>query len=461
MGEGKFPPPGGIFPSPQRCCMQVDRPALQVESERMFQGKVAGVPVRSYDAMAFSDRVRKLCAGKSRAAPALRPATVVEALRMVNAARAHLSGLVADSVVLAALCHNPTIIQIVEGRRFPRSQGSFLAFLPLTVQGARALLQGRFDGATPDFSLVCRQGEVPAAIYIWLIYAPGAFGSIVRALDPFLASLAPNGCLLLARAANDRSMKLFNSMGFSVARLHYHAAAPDILALPPLSGFPDFDVDEARPASGGIRVRISRTLEDMMKTFSIRAATYIAEQDCPYDEEFDGNDFCATHLIGEIEGEPAGCIRIRFFSDFVKLERLAVRHEFRNSKLAFRLVREAIAYVRRKGYRRAYGHSRADLTRFWGLFGFRAYGDRGSFYFSDVEYVELVADLPGDNAAVAIGADPYILIRPEGEWDRPGPLDPGSVIAPKEEVDRLGNSSRFVQGHPGKGAGSKPAVGAA
>jgi len=67
----------------------------------------------------------------------------------------------------------------------------------------------------------------------------------------------------------------------------------------------------------------------------------MGEQACPYDEEFDGNDFCAMHLIGSIGDEPAGCMRIRFFADFAKLERLAVRREFRGTPLVFEIARAA------------------------------------------------------------------------------------------------------------------------
>lgn len=220
--------------------------------------------------------------------------------------------------------------------------------------------------------------------------------------------------------------RLFPALGFIEARHVYPNAAADLLALSPRSGFPLFENElVARPA-GAITVRVARTMEDILKCFTVRSATYMAEQDCPFDEEFDGNDFCATHFLGEIDGEPAGCIRVRYFADFVKLERLAVRHEFRNSRLSFRLVREAISYCRRKGYRRAYGHSRSDLVRFWGIFGFRAIADRPRFTFSEVEYVELEASLAATEDRLAIGADPYILIRPEGDWDRPGPLDRSS-----------------------------------
>jgi hypothetical protein len=81
----------------------------------------------------------------------------------------------------------------------------------------------------------------------------------------------------------------------------------------------------ARLSNRQAEVRIARSLDELLMVFTIRASVYMAEQDCPFAEEFDGNDHCATHFIGFIEGEPAGCLRVRFFSDFVKLERLAVR----------------------------------------------------------------------------------------------------------------------------------------
>ncbi|MGA7383676.1 MAG: hypothetical protein WBW81_02940 [Methylocella sp.] len=66
-------------------------------------------------------------------------------------------------------------------------------------------------------------------------------------------------------------------------------------------------------------IRAARSFEDLL-VHAIRAAVYIAEQACPFAEESDGNDCCATHLIGFIGEEPAGCIRLRYFHDFVKLE---------------------------------------------------------------------------------------------------------------------------------------------
>lgn len=388
----------------------------------MYQTNIQAAVIEGYHTMAFSERVLKLCA-RGGTMTSTRAATREEALEALGIARTYLGGLVPDDIAAKVIAHNPDIFHLVEGAEVASERPAFLAYLPLNRRGAEALVNGRFHGADPNLDMVCRGGEPPCAIYIWLIFAPGALTPALRALAPLLGRLAPDGCPLFTRGVTGHTARLFPAMGFVTARHVYPHAPEDLLALSPRSGFPSFQPLRDAGRASSMTVRVARTMEDLFKCFSVRAATYMAEQECPFEEEFDGNDFCATHFLGEIDGEPAGCLRVRYFADFVKIERLAVRHEFRTSRLSFRLVREAIAYCRRKGYERAYGHSRSDLTRFWGMFGFRPVADRPMFAFSDVEYVELEARLDASDDRLAIGADPYILIRPEGDWDRPGPLD--------------------------------------
>ena len=59
-----------------------------------------------------------------------------------------------------------------------------------------------------------------------------------------------------------------------------------------------------------ISIRIARDPNDLMLVTAIRAAVYLAEQDCPIEEEFDGNDLVAAHFIGFIGAEPAACLRV-------------------------------------------------------------------------------------------------------------------------------------------------------
>ena len=170
-------------------------------------------------------------------------------------------------------------------------------------------------------------------------------------------------------------------------------------------------------------IRVARSLSDLMQVVAIRAAVYLSEQSCPYGEEFDGNDFCAMHLIGCLENEPAACIRIRFFAEFAKMERLAVRHEFRRTSLAFDMVRAAKELCRIKGYTKIYGHAQDRLVPFWKRFGARTMEPRRPVVFSDFSYTEMLIPTDRHPDALSLQSDPYVLIRPEGEWDKPGPLE--------------------------------------
>jgi predicted GNAT family N-acyltransferase len=170
-------------------------------------------------------------------------------------------------------------------------------------------------------------------------------------------------------------------------------------------------------------VTVARSMEDLARVISIRSAVYVGEQTCPYDEEFDGNDLSATHLVGYIGDEPAGCLRIRYFADFAKVERLAVRQEYRNTRLSFQLVRAAVDLCRVKGYQRLYGHAQKRLIPFWSRFGFKVFDGAQELVFSDFDYVEMVLETERHPAAISIGTDPYMIIRPEGRWHRPGVLE--------------------------------------
>jgi predicted GNAT family N-acyltransferase len=176
-----------------------------------------------------------------------------------------------------------------------------------------------------------------------------------------------------------------------------------------------------------LSVKTVASIEDLMKVITIRAATYMGEQKCPYREEFDGNDFCAAHFLGFVGNEPAGCLRARFFAGFAKLERLAVRTEFRNTRLAFRLVRAGIDFARKKGFKTVYGHAQQRLVPFWRRFGGKPLENRRELIFSDFRYTEMRLDVPADPEAITIETDPYVILRPEGQWHRRGVLEDSSV----------------------------------
>lgn len=123
-----------------------------------------------------------------------------------------------------------------------------------------------------------------------------------------------------------------------------------------------------------------------------------------------------------------------------------MRPEFRRSRLMWKIVKAAFDHCARKGFTKLYAHAREDLVPAWERFGAKLMEDRQPFYFSDVRFREMVLDLPQHPRAIRFGADPMLLIRPEGEWDALGPIDCAQLIQNSERRSRIEEGRRLGAG---------------
>lgn len=196
-----------------------------------------------------------------------------------------------------------------------------------------------------------------------------------------------------------------------------------------MNAYPSFgELVLARPLPEGaleqFSARPARTLEDYQQAVAIRAAVYMAEQDCPYDEEYDGNDFTATHMIAYAGARPVGTIRVRWFADFAKVERTSILPAYRGTPALKVLLAETFEIISRKGYRIALAQIQARLWPTWSrVFRCRLVAGRSGFSFSGYDYAEMEIPVARHPEALTIRADPFQVIRPEGAWDVPGVLD--------------------------------------
>ncbi|MFZ2029522.1 MAG: GNAT family N-acetyltransferase [Vitreimonas sp.] len=174
-----------------------------------------------------------------------------------------------------------------------------------------------------------------------------------------------------------------------------------------------------------LNVAVVRTVDDLMQVFAVRAQVYVAEQDCPYVEEFDGNDLAgATHLLVRAGAEPVATMRIRWFANFAKFERICVRAKHRGAQAAERLVEFGCRLAARKGYAKVLVHADQRLVGHWERVAqMRARAGRPAFSYSQIVFVEMERALAPDAQALTIDSSPLVLVRPEGDWDRPGVLD--------------------------------------
>lgn len=359
------------------------------------------------------------------------PAVVAD---LIAKARLSIPGLTDTSEIIRILNYNPELM-LVTARRSkigtPDAAGeSLIAFLPLNLLGMQHLALGTFNAAKPDLRLFAKPHEKPAGIYLWCVYAPGPLAASMALLMERLSSERYEGVSIYARLATEDGKNFSEVLGFTEGVVIGDIEAPNVWVFSRKPYAPLYDSYIPHAGTQEVSVTVVRSLEDMLRVIAIRNAVYIGEQECPYEEEYDGNDLSATHLLAYLGDEPIGSLRLRFFADFAKIERLAIRKEFRKSKAAFQLVRASFKFCQKKGYGRVYAHSQARLVDFWHRFGFQEMKEGRRFVFSDFDYVEMVADLEPDSAALKLGIDPYVLIRPEGRWHVPGILEQSASRAP-------------------------------
>jgi len=171
-----------------------------------------------------------------------------------------------------------------------------------------------------------------------------------------------------------------------------------------------------------VTIKLASTSDELMQCYMLRAAVFMGEQACPYGEEFDGNDYTASHVIMYVDGEPAGSMRLRWFQSFCKFERCVVLRPFRGLGIHHEINAWCKEFARRKGYTKVYLHLQRRHMPMMEKEGFRRVDDR-VFNFSDHEYFAVYCELEPMAGAVRLDTEPMVMNRPEDRLDALGVLE--------------------------------------
>ncbi|WP_428666897.1 GNAT family N-acetyltransferase [Reyranella sp.] len=161
-----------------------------------------------------------------------------------------------------------------------------------------------------------------------------------------------------------------------------------------------------------VTARLAGRMEDTMQAFAVRAACFIGEQDVPYSEEFDGQDFGATHLVAYLGSEPVGALRIRWFQSFAMPERLAVMQRFRGHQVGRLLLERARTLAESRGCKILYTRLSPGQATYFEKQGWRRLDD---------------GRVPGARPTVA-------LVRP---------VDPANQSAEIADTDAIALSTQY------------------
>ena len=127
--------------------------------------------------------------------------------------------------------------------------------------------------------------------------------------------------------------------------------------------------------SDKIRFSIAETADEKLKAFVVRGIVFCGEQRVPYSIEWDEYETSALHVLGQVDDEPVAAGRIRYFDGYAKLERIAVRAEYRGQGYGHGMTDFMIQTAKEKGFSRCKMHAQVHLKDFYAEHGFESQGD--------------------------------------------------------------------------------------
>ena len=139
------------------------------------------------------------------------------------------------------------------------------------------------------------------------------------------------------------------------------------------------------------KYQIVSSIEDLQKCLVVRGIVFCEEQKCPYSREVDGLDFSAIHFLCTTDNEPIATARMRLFKDYAKIERLAVRKEYRGKGTGKDMFSFVLNHANKLGYSKIKIHAQVYLLKFYEDFGFIKQGEM--FLDANIEHYCMVKEM--------------------------------------------------------------------
>lgn len=180
-----------------------------------------------------------------------------------------------------------------------------------------------------------------------------------------------------------------------------------------------------------ISVKVVTEPTELIHVFAVRSICFMEEKGRTAKQAFDGNDYQSTHIVMYCDNEPIGCSRIRWFSDFARIEKTALRSAYRQTSALSVLGEYVFNHIAMKGYRVVTTAARPALARLWRrTFGFVVNSEKASIPIDGLEdrVVELIKNLDVPANAIKPDTATEVLMRIEGFWDAPTAYEPNRQL---------------------------------
>ena len=137
-------------------------------------------------------------------------------------------------------------------------------------------------------------------------------------------------------------------------------------------------------------IRFTQNNKDMLSCLDLRRTVFIEEQNVPENEEVDGDDPGCDHILLTESDIPVGAARLKYYNDFVKVQRVCVLKNYRGQGIGSKIINFIIRHVEKNDIRSSVRlGSQIHALEFYKRLGFIEFGkeylDAGILH-KDMEY---------------------------------------------------------------------------
>ena len=137
-------------------------------------------------------------------------------------------------------------------------------------------------------------------------------------------------------------------------------------------------------------IRFIQNSKDMLSCLELRRTVFIEEQNVPENEEVDGDDPDCDHILLTVSDIPVGAARLKYYNDFVKVQRVCVLKNYRGQGIGSNIINFIIRHVEKNDIRSSVRlGSQFHALEFYKGLGFIEFGEEyldAGILHKDMEY---------------------------------------------------------------------------
>jgi len=133
-----------------------------------------------------------------------------------------------------------------------------------------------------------------------------------------------------------------------------------------------------------------KTIKDSIDAIRIRVDVFIVEQKCPPGWEPDELDKKSTHFVAIINKEIVATVRLRKESkNILKIERMAVKKEFRKKGIGLGLTKYVLSQALKKKYKKIWIQAQLHAQKMYEKVGFKVTSEPYDLYNLNILHIDM------------------------------------------------------------------------